>query len=121
MSFFWLLYLLLLFFSVLDFDFTIFTFWFSIKYLGNKNWEVLLIGHIGKLCSLHPAHIFYRFYSVCVYIYIYIYIYTHQRAQYIKKDNARASAVFKCILLSFCVIFIRHVYENTVNSQKLDP
>ena len=45
----------------------------------------------------------------------------HQRAQYIKKDNVRASAVFKCILLSFCVIFIRHVYENTVNSQKLDP
>ena len=28
-------------FSLLNFDFTIFTFWYSIKYLGNKDWHFM--------------------------------------------------------------------------------
>ena len=45
----WVLCLFLLLFSLLNFDFTTFTFWYSIKYLGNIDWEVLLLAKLGKL------------------------------------------------------------------------
>ena len=43
------------FFSLLNFNFTVFTYWYSIKYLGNINWEVLLL---AKLRKPHLPHNF---------------------------------------------------------------
>ena len=40
--------LFLLLFLLLNSGFTIFTFWYSIKYFGNMNWEVLLLLKLGK-------------------------------------------------------------------------
>ena len=37
-------------FSLLNFDFSIFTFCYSIKYLLNINWEILLLAKSGKPC-----------------------------------------------------------------------
>ena len=44
--------MLLLLFSLLNFDFSIFTFWYSIQYLGNINCEILLLAKLGKPCLL---------------------------------------------------------------------
>ena len=43
-----ILCLFLLLFSFLIFYFAIFSFWYSIKYLGNINWEVLLLDKLEK-------------------------------------------------------------------------
>ena len=48
--FMYFLCLILLLFSLLNFDFTIFTFWYSIKCLENINWEVLLLTKLTKPC-----------------------------------------------------------------------
>ena len=45
-----LLCLFLLLFSHLNFDFTNFTVWYSIKYLENLNWADLLLAKLGKPC-----------------------------------------------------------------------
>ena len=46
-----LLCLFLLLFSLPNFDFTFFTFWYCINYLGNLNWEVQLLTKFRKLHS----------------------------------------------------------------------
>ena len=36
-------------FLTLNFDFTDFTSWYYIKYLGDINWEVVVLAELGKL------------------------------------------------------------------------